>query len=417
LVITYGRDPVDTVLFSNMPVKDFPSGLTDLLNRGWVRVFPTVDISLSDGTILHLSTVPITVAGITYDDKLKSVKSVKSTQNRSVDRAELVIDNTDLSVGDTLLDESNDDLLDNLPASYGQIYVNTRNRDEKYLIPRMSGLLYTFSEDGETDLNITLISDAYAGGGVADLDVKPSCVFRYKDGYNCTYSGDLPTCDLSFSGANGCVAHFGWDDSKSAIRRRGTRHRRCNPRGIHAIQHRPKRGHRHTGGGGCFFGDTPIYTGEDYAEKAIRSFKGGDPLLGFGRDTFVPQQDTADQDVFRHTFRNWYHLLFSDGSHLNVTGTHPFFPMPGERVLVEDFTEGMKFRRNVGGRMRTVKLIRKQRKFSLAPMTFFNVPAAETHDYYANGFHVSNLKSAYADEFPLRGDSSSAAFEYRSIIY
>lgn len=33
------------------------------------------------------------------------------------------------------------------------------------------------------------------------------CQWRYKDGATCGYTGDMPSCDLTFEGANGCTAH------------------------------------------------------------------------------------------------------------------------------------------------------------------------------------------------------------------
>lgn len=33
------------------------------------------------------------------------------------------------------------------------------------------------------------------------------CSFRYKDPRTCGYGGNMPTCDLSFDGENGCRAH------------------------------------------------------------------------------------------------------------------------------------------------------------------------------------------------------------------
>lgn len=381
-----------------MPIADFPEGLTDLINGGWVRSFPALDINFSDDTALHLSTVPLVIGDTTYEDRLEGVKSIKATRSRSVDRAELVVDNTDLVVGDTLLDDENEDILQNLPAVLSQVYVNIRDNSEIYQIPKMSGIIHTFTEDGSTALNITLISDDYAGGPVAPYSVRKSCVWQYKDGINCTYSGDIPTCDLSFEGANGCVAHFGMDMAKA---RYGGGAIDLTENTRRAFQPISNPGGPIYGGGGCFIGETPIYVSEAdlTITRPIREFREGDPIVGFNRVDLLPVDDMAAKDVLRPQYREWFHLVFSDGATLDVTGTHPFFPEADRRVLVEDFEVGMKFRRLTPSGWRTVRLIAMEPRSSYIPLTFFNVPVSETHDYYANGFPVSNRKD-HRVEFP-----------------
>jgi hypothetical protein len=378
-----------------MAIEDFPSRLTDLINGGWVRIHPALDITFSDASTLHFSTVPITVDGVVYEDRLTRVNSIKTSLSRSVDRAEIALDNSDLTVGDSLMDDAADDLLDNLPAVLSQIYVNINDDTEVYKITRMSGVIQTFSEDGDSDLNMTLIADEYAGGGVAPLDVKQHCVFQYKDGINCTYSGTNATCDLSFSGVNGCVVHFGMELAKSRFGGGATDLDEATRRNFRPYTS----GNTAGGGGNCFFGDTPIYSDADFSTRPIRDFAEADPILGFERSDLLPKMDTAMGDPIRTEHRNWFHLVFSDGSELNVTETHPFFPEPDKRVIVKDFKLGMKFRRLTPTGWRTVKLIRKEARFSAVPTPFYNVPVSETHDYYANGFPVSNLKTRY-EEFP-----------------
>jgi hypothetical protein len=373
-----------------MPIADFPTGLTTLLNKGWVRSFPVLEIQFNFDPVhpLYLSTVPLSVGDILYEDRLKKINSVKSSLNRSVDRAEIVIDNTDLRIGD-IIDDSADSILENVPAHYYQVYKSI-DGSQVYKIPKMSGILYTYSEDGGTDLNITLISDAYAGGGVAQYGVQQSCVWQYKDGINCTYSGTLETCDLTFNGPNGCLTHFGLDEAKSNF-----------GGGATDLDEQARRAFQPFSGGGeggpnenqfCFFGTTPIYIDDTYADRPIKEFKEGDPVLSFNKDTFETEGDTAQKNVFRHKRRSWYSLLFSDGAFLNVTPSHPFFPQPGQRVTAENLEVGMKMRRNVGGQWRTVSLVGKTFKTSLVPIDFYNVPVTKNHTYYANGFPVSNIK-------------------------
>lgn len=378
-----------------MSVENFPERLRELIDAGWVHSYPALEIQFSNSTSLNVSTTEMTVDGVDYLPFLVRVNSVKTSLSRSVDRAEIVLDNADLMVGDTLLDDANDSILDNLPAVYHTIYVNIDDPTEVFKITKMSGVVYTFSEDGETELHLTLLSDAYAGGGVAPYDVKRSCVWQYKDGINCDYNGTIPTCDLSFEGANGCVVHFGFDGAKSRYGGGGRDLDESSRNTFTPLNNRP------IIGSGCFFGDTPIYTDEDFNTRPIRGLTKGAPVLGFDKQDLIPVADSAADDPFRFNYTSWYHLMFSDGSKLNVTETHPFYPEPGKRVLVKDFKRGMKFRRLVNGKWRTVKLIKRELKFSAFPTPFYNVPVALTQDYYANGFPVSNLKAPREPgEFP-----------------
>lgn len=381
-----------------MPIAEFPTSLKALVEAGWVRSYPALDIYFSDGSSLHYSTDPVVVGSVVYEDKLESVKSIRASRSRSVDYAELTIDNTDLVTGDFLFDDNNEDILENLPAVLSTIYVNIRDDSEKYIIPRMSGLLHSYTEDGATKLNITLISDDYAGGSVVPFSTQKSCVWQYKDGINCTYDGEIPTCDLSFNGANGCVSHFGMEMARArfgggAIDLDETTRTQFAPLV-------PRGGGSPGGGIGCFAGTTPIYLDEMGSATYIKNFKGGDDILGVEQESLTPVESSALKDVLITEHRNWYNLVFSDGAELHVTATHPFFPEAGERITVADMQPGMTFRRLVDGKWRTVKLVNKIERSSPFPLRFYNVPVKEVHSYFANGFPVSNLKDVPRDEFP-----------------
>lgn len=367
--------------------------MTALLNKGWIRTYPALEVQFQSGSA-YWSTVPLTLNDIDYADRLKKVSSLKATSDRAVDRGEITLDNIDLAIGD-MFDDADDTLLENVPAILYTIYENIRDASERYLVEKMAGMLYSYTEEGEGDLVWTLISDAYAGGGVAPFEVKPSCVFQYKDGINCTYAGTIPTCDLSFNGRNGCITHFGLDMARARYGGGGTDLDEAAKRNF-----TPYEGGGSSNIGGCFFGSTPISTNDKYEDKPIRLFRKGDEILSFDKGTFQPESDKAEKDVLRHKFRNWYYLVFSDGSFLNVTRDHPFFPQPGLRITTENLELGMRFRRNVGGIWRTVSLISKSPRTSLVPIDFYNVPVSKNHDYFANGFPVSNVKQYNPNNIP-----------------
>lgn len=374
-----------------MPIQNFPSGLTSLLERGWVKSYPALDIIFDDDSQLNVSTVPISYGGTDYIDKLKSVGSIKTSLSRSVDRVEMVLDNADLLVGDTLLpDEDLDEILDNMKAVFYQIYVNPDDDSEIYRIEKMAGVIYSYQEDDFDKLPITLISDAYAGGGVAPFEVSPSCVFRYKDGVNCTYDGELPTCDLTFEGINGCITHFGVDMAKARFGGGAVNLSENARQTFEPIDNPPT-------GSGCFLPNTPIFTDLEFNEKPIKSFENaGENIVGFNRfdANQNPQTSETLDKAFVYETREWFQLTFSDGSEINGTFDHPFILPGGKRLRIIEFKEGMKFRRMVKGRgWRTVSLVSKRLQKSLIPIKFYNVPVKDLHTYYANGFPVSNRKA------------------------
>lgn len=383
-----------------MPVEGFPSQLTTLLKNGWVNMYPLLEIFFSNSTVMRLSTIPITEPfGNTYDPGLKKVNAMKASLSRSVDRVEMVLENADLRYGDFLLDDSNDSILENVPATYSILYQDPRSKGSLYRITKMTGILYTYLESGNTDLNLTLISDAYAGGGVAPYEVKPSCVWKYKDGINCDYSGSLPSCDLSFDGINGCITHFGFDMARARF---GGGARDLDEESKATFDPLTTVGNGGGGGTGyCFMGSTPIEVDGFGSTRPIRELKAGDPIFSFNKETFETTDDKAANDRMVAEYRNWYSLVFSDGSSVEVTEDHPFIPQPGLRIRTRDLELGQSFRRFVDGNWRTVKLISKSARSSHVPTPFYNVPVAANHTYFANGFPVSNRKDPLEDELPI----------------
>jgi hypothetical protein len=372
-----------------MPVQDFPQELKNLIATGWVRSHPAIDITLDDDTELHLSTVNIAFDATNYTSRLKKVNSIRTSRSRSVDRAEIVLDNADLSIGDQLFEA--DSLLDNAKAVLHWIYVNVWDDTEMYRVTRISGLIHTFTEEGSSDVNLTLISDDYAGGGVAPFEVKQTCVWKYKDGINCDYAGPIPTCDFSFNGTNGCVVHFETEMAKARY-------------GGHALDLVETAftdfGGLDTSGnpfGGlddnlCFLAGTPLAINADWDELPIERMGESETILGVNKLTLDPIPDRPAAPLLIGETRFYFNLLFSDGAELNVTPSHPFYPIPGERVRVKDFDIGMKFRRNVRGKFRTVKLVRMTPITLMEPVPVYNQPVALTRGYWANGFAASNQK-------------------------
>jgi hypothetical protein len=203
----------------------FPSGLTALIARraaasvpgsaGWYGKVPAVIITLGDGvTTLKYSTENITVGADTFVDRLKYVGALKQSMTRAVDRVPIQLWNADSQAGLALIDPV--EALDGAKAVYSRIFVNPSDPNEKYLVEELAGVLAVDPGAGAGDeiVAMTLVSDTAARPSiVGNFPILPACANQFKAGLTnpfevCDYSGPLPTCDLTYDGANGCRVHF-----------------------------------------------------------------------------------------------------------------------------------------------------------------------------------------------------------------
>jgi len=205
----------------------FPSGLQDLIATGWYKVYPAVIIAAGDGiTTLKYSTINISVGEETFTDNLKLAGAARSSLTRAADKVELQLWNADSQVGLALIDPV--EALDGARASYYRIYRDINDAANSYLVEELSGVLVVDPGAGAQDdiVSLTLVSDTAAlPSMIGNLPILPTCVYRYKD-EDCTYAGDLPTCDLTYDGANGCRAHF---TEEEALARFGGHSRDLDP--------------------------------------------------------------------------------------------------------------------------------------------------------------------------------------------
>lgn len=199
---------------------DFDEGLETLIATGWYRIHPAVIVTLGDGvTTAKYSTVNIQVGSDTFVDRLKFVGSAKMSLTSAVDRVPLELWNADSQGGLAFIDPV--EALDGAKASYYQIYVNPSDADEKYLVEEISGVLKVDPNAGANDETVetTLVSDTAALPSIAgNLPILPDCANRYRDGVApglgaCDYDGELPTCDMTFDGGNGCAVHFTFEEA------------------------------------------------------------------------------------------------------------------------------------------------------------------------------------------------------------
>ncbi len=187
---------------------NFPTQLKTLIASGWCKSYPGLKLIFKDGSEVNYSTIDITASGITFVNRLSRVGTLKMSLLKPADRCDIQVDNVDGVVGQAL--SSADGVLSKCMATVYRIYVNLNDPAEIYLITRLVGMFQTDAKAGDAYFDGVVLSDVYAAAPVSgDTEVKPTCTWRYKDPDTCTYSGGLPTCDLTLTGGNGCIVHHG----------------------------------------------------------------------------------------------------------------------------------------------------------------------------------------------------------------
>lgn len=181
----------------------FSAGLQALLASGYWRWHPFIEITLSNGTTLYYSTVGVTVAGRTYVNKLLKMNGGKISATKSVDRLSLTIDGTVPGDASGIVLP----YLQKARALVGSLYVDIRDSANNYRVELDDGVVSSISQDDRVG-ELLFISSTYQepvhSGG---LPILRTCAWKYKSA-QCSYAGALPTCDLTFDGINGCLAHF-----------------------------------------------------------------------------------------------------------------------------------------------------------------------------------------------------------------
>lgn len=68
--------------------------------------------------------------------------------------------------------------------------------------------IVVWSGGGAGGCQLQVLSDVYAAGNVGGLTpIQASCHYKYRDLETCGYTGNLPSCDFTLTGPNGCEVH------------------------------------------------------------------------------------------------------------------------------------------------------------------------------------------------------------------
>jgi hypothetical protein len=193
---------------------DFNPQLEAIITSGWWIDQVAVEIDLQGGSTLRYATIDIEIDSDVYISRLKKIADMSETLQGVPDRVSLELYNADGEAGLLILNP--EDVLDGAVARVYRIIINVQDPDDKHRVEWFYGLVDSVKSD-EQILTVQVVSDIDAHSSlVGDLKVVKICqAISYKDPITCGYVGDIPTCDRTLDGINGCRVHFPNDEALS----------------------------------------------------------------------------------------------------------------------------------------------------------------------------------------------------------
>jgi hypothetical protein len=193
---------------------NFSSDLQDIIDTGWWIDHVAVDIVLANsGGTLRYATANLTFDSDVYVDRLKGIADMSESLSAVPDRVTVTIYNADGAAGLVILDPS--EVLDGATCTVYRIFIDVKDPDNSFRQEVFYGIVDNVSST-ELDLSLEVISDIEACDTIAgDLKVSKICQSIYKHPTQCGYDGDIPTCDRTLDGINGCKIHFPGNEALS----------------------------------------------------------------------------------------------------------------------------------------------------------------------------------------------------------
>jgi len=153
------------------------------------------------GIVASVAGTQLTVDGVYYDPGLISTSGLKASLGSSVDRVDVVVQNTDwrwTRITATIRTSP-------VFCTVGRAIRQSRDGTWEHF-KLLSGIVVSVVSNQAT-ATIQCISDLYAAPAVGALgSVSRSCRFKFKDPRTCGYSGATPTtCNKVFESADGCL--------------------------------------------------------------------------------------------------------------------------------------------------------------------------------------------------------------------
>jgi len=182
-----------------------PAGLKTLIQSGNYDAQAALNVTLADGTPLHLGTAEMILPGATtYAPNLRMRGSIKQSLRKVTDMVELAGQNIDSQLGLTIINAAS--TLNGARAVFLGVYYALDGTDTVYVLERLEGEL-TAARINETEVKLKLISDLSSGGSVAaNRAVLRTCGYRFK-GRGCDSTSPAGFCSKVFDdAASGCAS-------------------------------------------------------------------------------------------------------------------------------------------------------------------------------------------------------------------
>ena len=350
----------------------------------------TLDVYLSNNTILKLSRGAVLRDDHTYQNWISSVGELTQTIDSDINRIEIKCQNIDSQMGLTLA--SNLRLLDYALCDYGRIYQSARNPALIEDIPQYFRGVMANAEADEKRFKVELIVDYESLGSIlASRGLSPRCWWGYKNGIECTSTSDLPTCPHT---RDGCIERDAEKDF-----------------GGNEFFEEPMSSLPSSGGGGggigdyhppCFTGDTLVWTpdGDFRIDEMLERLKAGKSSV-FSFDKFTGEiiEDEIEK-VWRHDNVKGYFTFTFEHAELNITPDHRLFRSVLKQFSVADkFKVGDTIKRESAKSLTDSKLLNIKWNSDVS-VTVWNLRVKKNRTYFANRSAVSNRKDDTGFDIP-----------------
>lgn len=173
----------------------------------------SLDIVFGDGTTIHIATTAVPnvdteeFGEVDYVADLRTVGPLDQSMDLSTDSADITIQNVDGVIGGIALGTDNDALNGTL-GILSTIFIDVD--DNAYQVVELVGeIKVPQSERLKGIFTCTLVSHLTSGGPIGgDRALTKHCSAIYKKaGGRCDSTSDLPDCDKTEDGTNGCDKH------------------------------------------------------------------------------------------------------------------------------------------------------------------------------------------------------------------
>jgi len=202
-----------------------PAEVTAMIESGGFEAHTSLDIQFGNGTVVHLSTdditsVPTTQFGtVNYVKSLRVSGSLDQTLTVSVDRVDLSVQNIDLVMGNTVID--NIKALNGAVGTLATIFISGGTKKQVVIL---RGQIANASSDSN-EVKFQLVSFLSLSGPVGGWrPLMLHCALRYKR-TGCDSPDPSPTCSHLFKDPNGCSSKLPADELTSTTGTEGNQGR------------------------------------------------------------------------------------------------------------------------------------------------------------------------------------------------